>query len=573
MTNASIADVLTTIGKLLELKGENVFRIRAYDRAAQTIASYPKELKDIYEQGGTDALKEIAGIGEDLSLKIEEMVTTGKLEYLEKLQKTVPEGLLQIMKIQGMGPKKTKLLWEKFKVETVEDLQKVVASGKLEKLKGWGEKSVENITKGIAVREELGRRLPLPKAKPLAEEIVAQLKTMKGVEQIEIAGSMRRARETVGDIDILVSAKNAAPIMEKFCTLPGVARILGQGETKSSVILKEGIQADLRVVDANAFGAALLYFTGSKEHNVHLRQMALEKGMTINEYGIHKGSAKEKGKLVASKTEQDIYKVVGLPWIPPELREDRGEITSAVDDALPELLKEEDLRGDLHMHSTFSDGDASMIDMAKAAKKKGFEYIAMTDHASTMGMVKGIKEKNIEEYLGAVEDARKAVAGIHILAGAEVDIGIDGSLYLSDKVLKKLDWVNISVHQHFNLTEAEQTARLLKAIAHPSVKVLAHPTARLLGERPGIPFDIQKVFAACAKHHVAVELNCSPERLDASDVLVRQAIEAGCMIILDSDAHDPAGLQYAYGVSQARRAWVQKKNVLNCKGWKEFCSF
>ncbi len=564
MTNPEIAAVFATIAKLLELKGENVFKVRAYQRAAQMLESMPQEMRTVYSTGGLKALREIAGIGFDLSLKIEEMVTTGKLQYLEEMEKSVPQGLLQIMKISGVGPKKTKLLWETFDVESIADLQKLLDSGKLEKLKGWGEKSVENIRKGISVREEMSRRMPMPQALAMAEEIVEELKAAKLCSRVEIAGSLRRRKETTGDIDILAASTKPAKVMEWFCSRRSVERVLGQGPTKSSVLLKHGMQADLRVVDADVFGAALHYFTGGKEHNVKIRQLALKKGFTLSEYGLYKGTAKAKGKLVACKTEEDVFKAIGLPWIPPELREDRGEVEAAAKKALPALVEEKDLRGDLHMHSTYSDGDVSMTAMAKAAKERGFSYIAITDHASPMGMVKGIKSDRIDEYLREIDKARKAVPGITILAGSEVDIGIDGSLYLSDKALAKLDWVVASIHQHFNLTPEEQTQRLLKAIAHPSVSALGHPTARVLGERPGITFDPVRVFAACKKHGVAVEHNCSPERLDLPDVLLRQALDAGCTIVIDSDAHNPQGLRYGLGISQARRAWVTKENVLNC---------
>jgi len=563
MTNAEIADTFGIVGKILDLLGENPFRVRAYQRADQTIATLSTELRELYDAKGLDGLQEIDGIGKDLSLKIEELLNTGKLQYLFDLEKQVPKGLLDVMQIPGMGPKKTKFVWEKFQVESIADLEKLAMSGALTTLKGWGEKSVANILLGIETKRSMGGRASIATAWQLADQLVAMLKRSKLCKKVEIAGSLRRRKETIGDIDLLATSDQAVEVMQLFCTAPGVERVLGKGLTKSSVILKAGIQADLRVVEPEVFGAALQYFTGSKEHNIRLRSLAQQKGITINEYGAFEGTPENKGKRIAAATEEDVYAAVGVPWMAPELREDHGEIDAALAGELPALIEEKDLHGDLHMHSAFSDGSVSMTKMAKAAKDRGFSYIAMTDHASAMGMVRGIKEGNINEYLELVAEAREAVPGLIILAGAEVDIQEDGDLYLPDKTLKKLDWVVASVHNRFNQSREQMTKRIVTAIENSHVRLLAHPTTRLLLERPGVEFDVEAVFSAAKKHGVLLELNASVSRLDLSDVLCRRAKDMGILLSIDCDAHKVMDFDYRYGIAQARRAWLEPKDVVN----------
>lgn len=571
MTNAEIAQVFERIGMLLELKGEeNPFRIRAYARAALMVGNLTTSLREVYHNGGIRALQELPGIGEDLAQKIEELVKTGKLQYLENLEAKLPAGLFQIMEIEGIGPKKTKFLWKKFGVEGIKDLEKLLKEGKLQKVKGWGEKSVENIHRGIAMRARMTGRLPIGIALPLAEEILTVLRRAKGVDRVEIAGSLRRRRDTVGDLDFLATSTKPEEVMDLFCSLPQVARVTAKGSTKSTVFLKEGLDADLRVVDPEVFGAALHYFTGSKDHNVHMRKLGIRKGLTISEYGVFRGTAKHKGNLLAARTEEDVYRAVGLPYIEPELREDRGEIEAAMKGELPKLVEIGDIRGDLHCHSTFSDGADSMIDMARAAKAAGLEYIAITDHASPMGMVRGIKKENIRQYLRKIEEARKAVHGIHILAGAEVDILEDGRLYLPDECLQQLDWVVASVHSHFRQLREVTTKRLLHALENPYVKVLGHPTARMLGEREGIDCDIDAILKEAAKRGVAMELNASKERLDLPDVYLKRAKELGVKICIGSDAHSVRGFSYEFGISQARRGWLTKRDVANTFPWSQF---
>lgn len=563
MTNALIAQAFEKIADILSLQDENPFRIRAYQRAAQTILAMPEDLAMIYSRKGKDGFDDIPGIGVDLSAKIEELIKTGKLEYLEKLAKEVPAGLLEITGIQGMGPKKTKYVWKQFKVKNVDELEKLAKSGKLDTEKGWGKKSVENVLTGIAAMRLHNERVALPTALAIAEQILKELKESGLCSELAIAGSLRRRKESIGDIDILVSSKNPVKVMDIFCGFGLVDRVLGKGPTKSSVHLSTGINADLRVVDRTAFGAALHYFTGSKEHNIHVRKLGIEKGFTISEYGVYEGTPEKKGKLKASRTEEDVYKAIGLPYIEPELREDRGEIQAAKQGKLPDLIELQDMKGDLHLHSNFSDGSATMVDMATAAKKAGLSYIAITDHGSPMGMVFGIKEGNIAEYLQMVDDARKKVKGISILAGTEVDILEDGSLYLPDSVLKQLDWVVASVHGNFKMPSEEMTKRILKGLSNPYVNVFAHPTARLLLKRDPIEFDFDAVFSFAAKKNITLEINASIFRLDLNDVLAHRAKKAGCKIVINSDAHHPREFDYRFGITQARRAWLEKSDVLN----------
>ncbi len=573
MTNADIAAVFARIALILELKGkENPFRIRAYERAATIIQNLPSDLRKTYEAGGVKALLEIPGIGQDLASKIEEMLKTGKLTFLSEIEKKVPQGLLQILEIEGIGPKRTLQLHEKFKVKSIDDLVALAASGKIEKLPGWGKKSVENLLRGIDQRSRMSGRLPLPQAWELAQGILQALKDTKLCEKIEIAGSFRRRRDTVGDLDFLATSRKPAKVMDAFCALPQVESVTSKGPTKSTVFLRAGLDADLRVVEPDVFGAALVYFTGSKDHNVAIRRIGIEKGLTVSEYGVFKGSVKHKGKRIAAAEEEDVYKAIHLPFIPPEIREDHGEIDAAKSGTLPRLLEVSDMRADLHMHTTFSDGTDSFEAMAAAAKEKGLEYIAITDHASAMGMVGGIKKTgpSLKNYLGRIRSAREKVKGIHILAGTEVDIQKDGSLYLPDDMLREFDWVIASIHQNFHETPEENTKRLVKACQNPFVHVLGHPTTRLLGKRPGIDFDIEAVLKEAKAHNVAVELNTSLERLDLQDTHLRRAKEMGVKVTLGSDAHSTRGIDFTFGIMQARRGWLTKEDVLNTLPLEEF---
>jgi DNA polymerase (family 10) len=570
MTNAEISSAFAEIAEILEIQGANPFRIRAYQRAASVIAQLPQDLAETYREGGAAALDQIPGIGQDLGKKIIELLKTGELKFLNRLEAKVPAGVLEIMQVEGMGPKRTTFVWKRFGVKSVAQLEKLAKSGKLNTLKGWGDKSVANILAGIRLRESFGDRLPLGLARPMAEQIERALRSSRLCSKIAIAGSTRRWKETVGDLDFLVTSRQPARVVEFFCSLPQTKRIVAKGPGKATVVLATGIEADLRVLKPDEFGAGLIYFTGSKEHNLALRRLAIQKQMTISEYGIFRGTAKRRGKRVAAATEAEMYEALGLPYLEPELREDQGEIALARRGELPKLVTAKQIRGDLHMHSEESDGHASLEELVRAAKRLGRDYIAITDHASVMGMVKGMKPRTIAAYRRRVERAARAASGLHVLVGAEVDILKDGSLYLPDAALAKLDWVVASVHAHFKMTRAQMTKRLIRAIEHPAVNLLGHPFTRQLTRRGPIDFDLDAVLQAAKKHHVAVELNSTIFRLDLPDVALRRAKAIGTKIAITSDAHYLSELDLRYGVGTARRGWLEKSDVINALTWTQF---
>lgn len=569
MINAEIVDVFEKIAVILEIQNANRFRIRAYQQAAVMIEGLTRQLSDIYKAGGTKSLCELSGIGEDLALKIEEMIKTGKLKYFLELKKKVPSGLLKVMEIEGMGPKRTELIFKKFSVKDIKGLEKLLESGKLEKIVGWGKKSVENIQREVGQHAAFGERQPLHRVLPLAEQLVANLKKSGWAEQVEIAGSLRRCKETIGDIDILATSKTPEKLVAVFAGLPEVCHIMARGPTKCLVTLKNGLDADLRVLPPREFGAGLYYFTGSKSHNVAVRTMGVKKGLTISEYGVFRGTKERKGKYMAGRTEEEIFKTLGLDFIPPELRENAGEIEAALNHKLPQLITEEDIQGDLHLHSKWSDGGVGLSEMVRVATEHGLKYMAMTDHASVMGMVKGVKKENYDKYIGEVRAVAKKVSGIQVLAGAEVDILPSGVLYLEDSILKKLDWVLAAVHGSFKMSKADMTKRILKALKNPYVHGLAHPTTRLLQKRAPIDFDMIEVMKTAAKHKKVLELDGSPYRLDLNDMHCRLAKEYGVKIVIDSDAHNIEELELRYGVATARRGWLEKGDVLNTWPWEK----
>lgn len=570
MTNADIADVFERIAAILAIQDENPFRIRAYERASVTIDGLPQDLAAMYARGGIVALREIPSIGEDLAAKIAELVTTGKLAYYGELTRTIPKGLLAVMDVEGMGPKRTKFVFKEFSVRSIRDLERLCRSGKLARVRGWGERSVANTLRAITMLRKFGERMPLGLALPLAESLIRTLERSRLCTRVEIAGSIRRRRDTIGDIDLLATSAHPARVMDRFCASPFVRRVIAKGPTKANVLLKSGIEADLRVLPPDVFGAGLSYFTGSKQHNVRTRMLAIRKGLTVNEYGVFRGTKTQKGKRVACRTEEDVFRAIGLPYIPPEIREDTGEVEAALAGTLPRLVTESDIHGDLHAHSDFSDGEATMEEVIVAAKRAGLTYIALTDHASAMGMVGGVKRANIAAYVKRVHAAARKVPGIHVLAGAEVDILPDGSLYLGDAELQQLDWVIGAIHQSFTQTSAVATGRLVHAMQNPHLRVIAHPTTRIIGARAGMEFDWETLFRSARERDVVFELNASWQRLDLDDVHCRRAKGAGVRIAVNSDAHTALGFAFRYGVSQARRGWLERRDVVNAMPWAQF---
>jgi DNA polymerase (family X) len=557
MKNQQIATIFKEIAELLELKGENSFRIRAYRRAAQNLDGLAQDVSMLTEGELTD----IPGIGKDLAGKVREYLETGAIAKHEELKKNIPAGVLELLRVPGLGPKKAKLFYDRLKITSVEALEAAIKEGRLAGLSGIQKKTEENILRGLAALKKGGDRTPLGRALPLAEDMVRRLKDAAPVGRIEVAGSIRRRRETVRDIDILVTSTRPKEVMEVFVHLPHVSRVLAHGETKSSMVTDEGIQVDLRVVDEDSFGAALQYFTGSKEHNIRLREMAVKAGLKINEYGVFKGAA---GKKIGGKKEEDVYRALGLAWVPPELREDRGEIDLARDNRLPDLVTLDDIKGDLHVHTKWSDGSHDLGTIIDAARKQGYSYIAITDHTKGLGVAHGLDEKRLAEQGRAIDAANRELSGFRVLKGTEIDIRADGRLDLPERALSGLDIVVASIHSGFNQPREQITKRLLAAIRNPRVSIIAHPTGRLLGEREPYAVDMDAVLREAARCGVAMEVNAYPLRLDLNDIHVRMAKDLGVRLVISTDTHVMTQLgQMAYGVAVARRGWAERGDVLN----------
>jgi DNA polymerase (family 10) len=553
-----IAKLFNEIADLLEIKDENIFRIRAYRRAAMNLESLTEEIEAVAERGG---LTEIAGIGKDLAAKIEQTLETGRIEYLEELRKEIPRGVVELMAVPGVGPKTAKLLFDRLQVDSVEKLESLAQEGKLLGLPGIKQKTVENIVKGIQVVKRGRERMLLGRALPLACEIVQALDKLPQVRKISMAGSLRRMRETVRDFDLLITSAKPAMVMEAFFALPQVAEVLAHGETKATVRHREGVQMDLRVVEPECFGAALQYFTGSKEHNIRVRELASRKGLKVSEHGVFKEAT---GKRLAGATEEEVYRAIGLPYIPPELREDAGEIEAALEGRLPSLLELDDLRGDLHAHTNWSDGHHDLEALVEAAHRKGYGYIIVSDHSRSSTVAGGLSEEKLLEQIGQIRDLNKKYKNFRILTGSECDILADGRLDYSDRVLAQLDIVLCAVHSRFKQGRAEMTARIVRALSNPYVHILAHPTGRLIGERDPYDVDLEAVFAAAKQHGKAVEINAQPSRLDLNDHHARRAKELGVMLSIDTDTHFLDQLDnMALGVATARRAWIGKADVVN----------
>lgn len=560
MVNQEIARIFNEIADLLEIKGENPFRIRAYRRAAQNIDGLPGDVARMREE----ELLEIPGIGQDLAGKIRHYVSSGKLEGYEELKKEVPEGLAVLLTIPGLGPKTAKLLSSKLKIKNIEDLEKLARQHRLSGLPGIKEKTEENILKGIEMMKRGKERQPLGRVLPMANELLSSLREKAPVQELILAGSLRRWKETIKDIDILATSGEPEKVMRVFVHLPMVKDILMKGPTKSSVVITERIQVDLRVVEKESFGAALAYFTGSKEHNIRLREMAVRAGMKINEYGIFRESDNRK---LGGEREEDVYRLLGLPYIEPELREDRGEIEAALKGGLPKLVELGDIKGDLHVHTRRSDGSHTLDELVKAARERGYRYIAITDHTKGLGVAGGLNEEKILEEAKEISAMNKKLRGFRLLAGAEVDIRSDYTLDLPDEVLKRLDFVVASVHSGFRQSREQLTKRLVSAVRNPYVNVIAHPTGRLIGERDAYEVDLDKVFNEAKEAGTAIEINAYPLRLDINDVQSKRAKETGVPIIISTDTHVLNQFDFMeYGVSIGRRGWLEKGNVINTMG-------
>lgn len=561
MQNAEIAKVLDEVGDMLELGGENFFRVRAYHNAARTIRDQPVALSELTQE----EIDEIPGIGADLAGKITTLIKTGDFPLHHDLAGKFPKALLELRDIPGLGPKRLKMLADLLHISGRDDLERAVRAGKLRTIRGFGPKSEERILEALSrLGPATGKRIQLPEAALVASEVVAHLRSCRAIQALEVAGSFRRRCETVGDLDIVVAADDYAPCMERFKSFPEVAKVIGSGETKTTALLRSGLQVDLRVVEPSSFGAALMYFTGSKAHNIHLRRIAQGLGLLLNEYGLFRDS-----KVVASATEEAVYKALHLPWIPPELREDRGEIESASEGHLPKLIELKDLRGDLHTHSTWTDGRNSIEEMARKARTAGLEYFAITDHSRRVSMAHGLDPARLREQWDEIDRLAGKLKGITLLKGIEVDILDDGKLDLPDEVLEELDWVVASLHYKLQGSRAENTRRLIKAIRNRNVDVIGHPSGRLIGHRDPVDFDLGEVLRVAHEEGCAMEVNSQPDRLDLTDTACLAAKHAGVKLVISSDAHSPHEMDLIeYGINQARRGWLEATDVINTRPLK-----
>ena len=568
MTNAEIAAVFEQIADLLEFQGANPFRVRAYRTAARTIAELTEPIAQLVKSEGKD-LTELSGIGTDLAEKIATLVNTGTLPLLEELKGQVPESVLTLLRVPGLGPKRAAALYKKLQISTLEDLRQACLEHRVRELEGFGAKTEENILKGIEAAIQAGQRILWYEADQIVQALRDHLKGTPGLRRLEPAGSYRRGKDTVGDLDFLALADDPTPVMDQLAAFRGVKSILARGDTKMSIVLQTGVQVDLRVVPAESFGAALQYFTGSKEHNVILRGMAKDRGLKINEYGVFRGEER-----IAGSEEADVYATLDLPWFPPELREGRKEFEWAANGRLPDLVTLEDIRGDLHMHSTWSDGIATIEEMAEAAHALGYQYIAITDHSQRVTVANGLNAERLLAQWQAIDRLPKKWRNFHILKGIEVDILEAGGLDLPDEILREADWVVASVHFGQNQPREQITRRMIEALQNPYVCAIAHPTGRLLLERPAYEVDLDAVLRAARDYGKMMELNAHPRRLDLDDVACAAAKAYGVPIVISTDAHSINGLDaMRYGILQARRGGLTKRDVVNTRSWRDLKKF
>lgn len=581
MENIEIVRVLDEVADLLEIQQANPFRVRAYRNAVRTINAHASPLRKLVEQGAD--LTELPSIGKGLADNIRELVESGRLTMLEEMAAEIPPGLVELMRLPGVGPKKARKLWDELGVESIDDLEEVAGEGRVAELPGFGLKTQDRILRGIRNYRTSTTRFRLGEVDKLLPPLIEHLQGTPGITRLEVAGSYRRRKETVGDIDILVLADDARAASDALSGFSGVESVIGAGGTKTSVRLRSGLQVDLRVVPPESWGAALIYFTGSKEHNIRLRRRALERKLRVSEYGVftipeeslgdmlgERGIASE-GEMVAGGTEEEVYRALDLSWLPPEIRRDRGEFPASDAGELPHLVESSDLRGDVHMHSDWSDGRVSLETMVEACVARGYEYMAITDHSKALAMVEGLDAAKLRRQWDEIAEVQAARPEIRILRGLEVDILRDGSLDLEDEMLDQLDVVIISVHSFFGMERARQTSRILKALAHPRSMIFGHPTGRIINRRGPIDVDIDDILHACAEFGVAVEVNSHPHRLDLKDSHLWRARELGVSVVVATDAHRPDDLDLAhYGIEQARRAWLTPEHVLNTRGVDDF---
>jgi DNA polymerase (family 10) len=561
--NRDVAEMFDRMADLLEIQGANPFRVRAYRNAARTVGDLPRSVADMIAD--EEDLSELPGIGKDLAGKIEEIVRTGSLAALEELTREVPAGLADLTALPGLGPKRVKVLHDELGVSDLEDLQRIALKQRIRDLPGFGEKTEERILRALRRRTQTEQRHRLADVEEVAQSLVAYLKAVAGVKQVVVAGSYRRRKETVGDLDILVTCAKDAPVMERFVEYDEVEEVAAQGTTRSTVLLRSGLQVDVRVVAEASYGAALHYFTGSKAHNIAIRQMGVRKKLKINEYGVFKGTQR-----IAGRTEEEVFAQVGLPYIEPELREDQGEIEAALKKRLPKLIVLDDIRGDLHSHTKATDGKYSARQMAEAAKALGYEYLAITDHSKRVTVAHGLDQKRLRKQMAEIDRLNAQLRGIVLLKGVEVDVLEDGTLDLDDGVLADLDLVVGAIHSKLDLTREEQTERIIRAMDRPHFSIFAHPTGRLIGERDPYDIDLERVMDAALERGCYLELNAHPSRLDLNDASCRMAKEKGLKVAISTDAHTTVGLEtIRFGIEQARRGWLEPDDVLNTRSLRK----
>lgn len=569
MKNQELAKIFNDMARFLRMEGV-AFKPYAYERAAISLESLEMDVSEIYREGGNKALMEIPGVGKAIADHIEEYLKTGKIKIYEAQKKKLPINLDELTRVEGMGARKAKALYQKLGVKNLKDLEKAAKSGKVAPLFGFGEKTEKNILQGLEFLKRDKGRFLLGQILPTARNIVEKLEKLKEVEQISLAGSVRRRKETIGDVDILVVSKKPEKVMNFFVKLDGVEKVWGKGGTKASVRLREGFDVDLRIVPEGSYGSALQYFTGNKDHNILTRRIAIDKGLKLSEYGVFKGK-----KQIAGRTEEEVYKAIGLAWMPPEIRENEGEIEAALKNQLPELVEQKDIKGDLHCHSDWDGGEDSIEKMAAAAMEMGYEYIGISDHTKFLKIEHGLDEKKLlkqnEEIKKINDKFKKQGAKFRVLHGCEGNIMPDGSMDIKDEVLKKLDYVIAGAHSVLKMPKKEMTDRIIKAMKNPNIDIISHPTGRLIGRRDEYQLDFDKVLRAAKETRTILEINSAPERLDLRDIYIRRAKAEGVKMIINTDSHQKEQLPLIeYGVAMARRGWAEKKDIINTLPAEEF---
>ncbi len=568
MKNLELAQIFYQMAEFIEMN-EVSFQSRAYNKAARVLDSLDMDIEEIYQKEGIKGLKKIEGIGESIAKKIEEYIKTNKIKAYQRFKKQCPVDLEKLIAVEGLGARKIKVLYKELGIKNLKDLERAAKKGKIAELEGFGQKSEQNILQAIEFVKSGQSRFLLGRALPIVRQIISRLEELPEVKKINPAGSIRRMKETIGDVDILVVSSKPAMVMDFFVKMPGVVKVWAQGSTKSSVRLKNGLDCDLRIVKKQSFGAALQYFTGSKDHNILVRRLAKKKGLKLNEYGVFKGK-----RQVAGKNEKEVYQAIGLPYIEPELRTNTGEIEAALKNGLPKLINYNDIKGDIHCHSDWSDGRETIEQVAKAAKRFGYQYIAITDHAGFLKISHALDEKQLLKQMAEIDRINKRLSGIKIIKGTEVDIKADGSLAIKDEVLAKLDFVIGAVHSNFKMSKRALTQRLVRVMENPNIDAIAHPTGRVLQRREEYQLDFEQIFRTAKKTKTVLEINANASRLDLKDVYIRQAGEAGVKMVIGTDVHP---LNYMsmmeLGVAQARRGWAVKKDILNTGSLTKFLKY